>query len=131
MRTMITIFTLIMTLALYHIAVCENSVKIAAAGNYWELLSTSPNPHLCKIYFVRGIYEGLVIGDSKKLDHFYTKTSYETLIKALDQFYEDYRNENIFVVDALTVISMELRGTNKETVDKKLRLLRKSTHSIK
>jgi hypothetical protein len=45
-------------------------------------------------------------------------------MRALDQFYSDYRNEKILVVYALRVISMELKGASKEAVDLELRKLR-------
>src|SRR6266566_1677667 len=77
-----------------------------------------------KLFLVRGIYEGLILGRSSALNQFYTKTSYDHLIRALDQFYSDYRNEKLPVVVALRVISMELRGVSKEEVDTELRRLR-------
>jgi len=77
-----------------------------------------------KLFLVRGIYEGLILGRSSALNQFYTKTSYDHLIRALDQFYSDYRNDKLPVVVALRVISMELKGASKESVDTELRRLR-------
>jgi hypothetical protein len=51
------------------------------------------------------------------ISSYYTKTSLDHLVKALDQFYQDYRNEKILIVWALRVISMELRGESKDAVD--------------
>lgn len=85
---------------------------------------------LVKTYFVRGIYEGLSFGQGAMQSLYYTETSYEHLVKALDQFYADYRNEKVFVGMALRVIAMELRGESPESIDEYLRRIRKAASEV-
>jgi hypothetical protein len=74
---------------------------------------------------VRGIYDGMMFGRSPDRDKYQVKgTSYDQLIRGLDTFYSDYRNERIFVVHALQVVSMELRGESSNAIDLKTRELR-------
>ena len=101
----------------------DDEIKYVLDGSAWSKLSDAGS---CfeKLILVRGIYDGLMIGHSPVMKDYSTKTSYDHLIKALDQFYGDYRNEKIPVVSALRVISMELRGASKDDVDLELRRLR-------
>lgn len=103
-----------------------DEMRFGLDGRSWLGLNDLPDEgKLEKLLLVRGIYDGLMFGQSVILSHYYTKTSYEHLIRALDQFYSDYRNEKILVVYALKVISMELTGASKEEVDLELGKLRR------
>jgi|GEM_PF-6582896 len=102
------------------------TIKFGLDGRSWLGLNDLPDEgKLEKLLLVRGIYDGLMFGQSVILDFYYTKTSYEHLMRALDQFYGDYRNEKILVVYALRVISMELKGASKGEVELELSKLRR------
>ena len=76
--------------------------------------------------YVSGLLDGLVFGDKKiQGEAISYDTSYEHLIKALDHFYADYKNELIPVPFALKIISIELAGRSKAEIDKQLEWLRK------
>lgn len=80
---------------------------------------------ITKKVIVNAIYEGVIFGCADLgISKYYTKTTYEHLVKALDQFYADYRNEKVFVSLALQVIAMELRGEPSERVEERLRWVR-------
>jgi hypothetical protein len=55
-------------------------------------------------------------------------TSHESYIKALDQFYEDYRNELIPAIWLFKVASMEMQGVDEDEVEEELRKLRAQFH---
>lgn len=79
-----------------------------------------------KTMYLQGVLDGLVFANSEVQGEKISKTtSYEHLLKALDQFYTDYRNELIPVPFALKVISMELAGREKVEIDKELESLRR------
>ena len=94
-------------------------------GNFWKTLSDYPEEkcgQLCKLTFVRGVYDGMGFTaglEMKKL--FYMegegKDFYGNLVYALDKFYSDYKNINITVVEALIIISMELRGASQKEIE--------------
>jgi hypothetical protein len=99
-------------------------LKFGLDGRIWNMLK-EPDSVLQKMAIVRGIYDGLMFGHSPDINLYYTKTSLDHLVKALDQFYQDYRNEKVLIVWALRVVSMELRGESKDAVDSELRRVRK------
>jgi hypothetical protein len=99
-------------------------LKFGLDGRIWNMLK-EPDDVLQKMAIVRGIYDGLMFGHSPDINLYYTKTSLDHLVKALDQFYQDYRNEKVLIVWALRVVSMELRGESKDAVDSELRRVRK------
>ena len=91
---------------------------------------------LVKQSYLKGLYEGLQVGtvftseDGLKKEY-YLDTTREHLVRALDQFYQDYRNEQVPAVFALRVISMELKGEPKEEIDAELRRMRQvMSHSL-
>ena len=90
---------------------------------------------LAKQYYLKGLYEGLQMGFTftsqeglKQAYHF--DTNREHLARALDQFYQDYRNQQIPAILALQVIAMELRGDPKEEIDSELRRIRRERPDI-
>ena len=96
-------------------AYAGDEVRFGMDGRIWAMLSELPNDgKVEKLLIIRGIYDGLMFGRSPFIHEYYTKTSFEHLITAVDQFYNDYRNQKIPVVLALRIISMELRGVSKE-----------------
>ncbi len=91
---------------------------------------------ICKLYFIRGIYEGYAVGaamgaadDKGKADKiaelYYTDASYADLADKVDGFYQDIRNRKIPVAQALLIISMEMRGQSKEAIERMLNEFRK------
>jgi len=76
------------------------------------------------VIVIRGVLDGLVFGKSPLVTQDsmmdYLDTTYGHLIEALDQFYSDYRNEGVFLVWALQLISLEMRGTAPKVVEARL-----------
>ena len=77
-----------------------------------------------KILIVRGIYDGLWMSRALEKGYYCTKRSYGQQVKALDNFYTDYRNYNIPVVNALQVVCYELKGESESGIESLLRRLR-------
>ena len=50
--------------------------------------------------------------------------SYGQVIDGLDEFYKDYRNLRIEVLDALTIVRLELSGAPPEEIQERKRVLR-------
>ena len=78
-----------------------------------------------KLILLRGVLDGMMFGQSPffapgSKNAVYVDTSYDHLIDAVDQFYSDYRNEKVFIVWALLVVSMELRGEPRAKIDAEL-----------
>lgn len=90
-------------------------------GGLWGKLHSS-----IKTMYLQGLLDGLAFANSEVQGEKISKaTSHEHLVKALDQFYTDYRNELIPVPFALKVISMELAGRENLEIDKELESLRR------
>ena len=102
----------------------EGHIKFGVDGNVWKRVLDDPSTqisHFNKLILLRGVLDGMmfgrspyIVGSSKAV---YTNTTFEHLIDGLDQFYADYRNEKIWVVWALLIVSMELNGEPREKID--------------
>jgi|GEM_PF-5016296 len=118
MRITILIFLILVALSN---AVYANAIM---TGVDWKSLSNDPDPDRAKLYklmFIRGLYEGLEFaGDTEMRKMFYYegegKNFYGNLVEALDKFYSDGHNMNITIVEALVIVSFELRGAKKEVI---------------
>ena len=106
-------------------------------GTAWRSITEidQEKAELAKQHYLKGLYEGLQMGFAFTSEEgfkqvYYLDTSKEHLVTALDQFYQDYRNEQIPAVLALQVIAMELRGDPKEEIDSELRRMRRGTADI-
>ena len=111
--------TLLMTLPL--VSQAEIKAMWGVRGEVWGMFSKSQ-----KLLYMTGALDGMSFAE--KDDQITYSTSCESYIKALDQFYEDYRNELIPAIYALQIASMEMQGEDKEKVEKHLRFLRALFH---
>lgn len=97
-------------------------------GAVWKRVLTDQDDvqstKLQKLILLRGVLDGMMFGQSPLFapgsNAVYVDTSYDHLIDAVDQFYSDYRNEKVFIVWALLVVSMELRGEPRAKIDTEL-----------
>jgi hypothetical protein len=113
-------------------AVAEGGIRFGADGRFWKVVfdeRKTPDARDYKLLFLRGVFEGLIVGASPMVrpgrEEIYLKGSPEDFVTALDQFYSDYRNEKVFVVHALKIISMEMRGEPQDKIDALLRQYRR------
>lgn len=105
--------------------------NISIDGNSWLLIDKSFNNdseiEFIKIMMLHCIVEGAQYSDSSSV--FYknlpTSIKYGDLVKALDEFYNDYRNVNLPLIVALRHINSQLEGSSPDTLDMILRLFRK------
>jgi hypothetical protein len=51
-------------------------------------------------------------------------------VRALDRFYEEPLNGRIPIFSAMQMVSAEARGTDKATIEQRIRALRKATSKI-
>lgn len=116
--TLLVTFIILITV-MRDVSAAEEKILVGFDGNAWKRVIVDVDlsrARFHKFLLLRGVLEGLVFGasplmtDKSRPDSIYVKTTYNHLIDALDQFYSDYRNEEIFIVWALQVISMELRA---------------------
>lgn len=120
MKKMILIFVIL--IALTNIVYADAIFN----GVDWKIMGNDPDPDIAKLYkllFVRGAYDGIgFAGDAEMKKMFYIegegKNFYGNLVNALDKFYSDDRNVNIIIVEALVIISCELRGAKQEVIEK-------------
>ncbi|MDP3014102.1 MAG: hypothetical protein Q8M92_07675 [Candidatus Subteraquimicrobiales bacterium] len=119
---------------LFAVFILVLSTSIHAGVSVWwmrgEGWRTFEKPE--KTLYVQGILDGLIFAEGKiqgvKISY---KTSLEHFIKALDQFYADYKNELIPVPFALKVISLQLNGTPQSAINEELQRLRQHFHKLK
>lgn len=74
-----------------------------------------------KIYLVRGVYEETILGDSALAGNLYTNTSYDTLVRGVDDFCSDYHNNQLWIFQALQIVSLEMQGAESEVIEQKTR----------
>lgn len=95
-------------------------------GLHWQKLDNNQ-----KLLFLSGLFDGLYFADNKIDDEKVEfNTSLDHISRAIDQFYEDYRNELIPVSYSIKVISMELSGKSSEAIEKEIKLLRKLFYDL-
>jgi len=82
-----------------------------------------------KLLLLKGIVEGIAFGRSPDSTEYYLNTSFDFYIQALDQFYSDYKNRKIYIVWAMRVISLEIKGIPKEEIETHLARLREKAVS--
>ncbi len=79
-----------------------------------------------KYMYISGLFDGLIFSNfmvhEVKLT---TKISTEQYIKAVDTIYSDYRNSLIPVPFVLKIVTLEINGANKDTIDAELLSYRK------
>ena len=117
-------------------SICSSTKPLHADGivfgingelwNYWDT-KNEDYALVSKLAMLRGTMEGLMYGQSPLIesDAIYMNMGYDKYAEALDEFYSDYRNDKIFIVWAIIVISMEMRGTPSEEVEGKILEFRK------
>lgn len=148
---------LLLTLSLPVSQSQAEEVTIGLPCRFWSDLQEKydlgeTHSNLVKILFVRGVYEGAITSAYKAssvarslvttkteeeaaekavltsfADTFYTQTSYQHLAKAVDGFCENHLNKNVYLVDALQIISMEMRGESSETIATRISLARQAS----
>ncbi|MFH1304936.1 MAG: hypothetical protein ABIH74_00865 [Candidatus Omnitrophota bacterium] len=113
----------------------KNRIEVGLNGESWEKIKidiedgpeTEREIKLCKKSFIRGVYEGFWNGlmisaaneDEYKstIGYYYYNTDYETMISAIDRFYDDRANRGIPVVDALRIVALEFKGTDNRKIN--------------
>jgi len=98
----------------------DNEVKMGTDGKFWNKLNQFE-----KLIHVKGVYSGIFWGNSPRKDEFFTKTSLDHIIRGLDSFYEDYRNEKIIAVYAIRIVYREIRGDSPSEIKKMILRFRK------
>jgi hypothetical protein len=134
------IFVIVLLHALLSGEACAASDRILFGldGATWKRVLTDDQDVQAtkryKLILLRGVLDGMMFGQSPFFAPgskyaMYVGTSYDHLIDAVDQFYSDYRNEKVFIVWALLVVSMELRGEPRAKIDAELQDFRQRAAS--
>lgn len=98
-----------------------NSLKINYLIGIYDLATRIPAECYIKIKDGQGKYKYYDIGNSFP---YLSGTSPSQMSKALDNFYSDYRNMNIFILDAIHICQMEINGASKDDIDWQTRYYR-------
>jgi hypothetical protein len=110
------------------------TVMFGLSGNQWSVLSQGIPPaevNLLKLAMLRGVFDGLMFGRSPEMAQYVTNVPIDRVRQALDTFYADYRNRDVFLVWALQIVSMELRGAPREEIDARIRLFRSRANAAR
>jgi len=93
----------------------------ATKGKLWTDLQNFE-----KFIYVLGLMDGAMLGGMKVQGvPISTKLDAEQYVKAIDEFYLDYKNANIPAPFVLKVISFELAGASEEEVNEIILKLRR------
>ena len=95
-------------------------IKAGFPGTTWRGFS-----EIEKLIYLKGVYSGIMFGQSKIEDEFILNTSMDTVIDGLDTFYEDFKNRNIIVIYAVKIVSRQLRGDKQEDIQSDMLRYRK------
>lgn len=91
----------------------QEVINSGLQGTWWRGFSDKE-----KLLYLKGIYSGILWGDSKDKDEFIIKTSLNTVQDSLNGFYAEPANRNIVIICALKVVSAKLKGADAATVEK-------------
>ena len=128
----IFVIVLLHALLLDEVRAASERILFGQDGATWKRVLTDQDVQVTKfqkLILLRGVLDGMMFGQSPFFAPgskyaMYVDTSYDHLIDAVDQFYSDYRNEKVFIVWALLVVSMELRGEPRAKIDAELQNFR-------
>lgn len=87
-----------------------------------------PGGKIIKTAYIQGVFDGLELNSEKGIHSNYnisTDISVEQYVLALDVLCADYKNSLIPVVFLLKIVTMEIEGAEKDTVEDKIIELRK------
>ena len=120
------IVTLIFSLLISVQSFASEIVFFGTRGEVWKMLKPVE-----KWAYIQGLYDGLTFAKFKIGDQeIITKTSFEHIISAIDNFYLDYKNELIPVPAAPKIISMEISGKPTLLIENELRELRNTMYRV-
>ena len=105
----------------------EAHKTLAFNGYNWIAISAKSSDEvdvtmasITKRYYLMGLYDAFTITGNIKVLSYLPVMDWDSMIMALDQFYADYKNQNIYILFALTIIKKQLDGTSKDYIDKLL-----------
>ena len=104
------------------------SEQALSGVTYWGIRANlwQKNGDVENFVYVQGVFDGLIFADTTVHEtKLTTDINVVQYIKAIDILYSDYRNALIPVPFLMRVITLELQGSNKETIEKELEKYRK------
>ncbi len=124
---------LAVTLIMFSSQMARTEIPVwGTRGEVWKKLQGFE-----KWLYIQGLLDGLVFSGNKihgvEIQPKSNQDPQESLnhIKmAIDQFYDDYRNVQIPVPFALKVISMEMKGESRKSIEDELTKLRKTFYEL-
>jgi CTP-dependent riboflavin kinase len=135
MKKVFIIFTL---LFLTCQVVLADSITIGITGKTWNNLGEGSITSSEKRYYetlkeflIRGIYEGVFLSTDKTLKSSYaSKGDWSSLASAVDEFYEDNKNEQVPLVYALSIVGMQVNGKDPDSIENTLKGLREKSRQL-
>ena len=119
------IFSLLLLFSFPNIIFAENIKTLECSD--WNLYSVhGEEAKIFKVFFVRGIYEGLVLGESPNSNQYSNSYNYDDLVKEIDSYCQDSANENLGIFNIILVVSLRNQGKDDELINTILKLTRKS-----
>jgi hypothetical protein len=93
-------------------------------GEAWHSLDTSTLHTVGKYTYLRGVYDGVMFSRSPDMGAYPTGMSWNLLIDALDRFYAEPANRQVYVVWALRVVRLQMGGAQPDVTDSAIRKYR-------
>jgi len=98
---------------------CDNLRSLD--GKEWKEIAAVDPDGFNRALLIRGFYEGVAWADVEDYDKFHpTGMNYGNIVEALNQFYSDYKNINVYLGFALQIVTFEIQGADRSTVEKAL-----------
>lgn len=90
------------------------------AGKYWNGMNLWPDFYckISKMVIINSMFQTAAIVDTLHRHSLAYHSTYETIIKGMDSFYQDYRNEAIPIFLALSIVSDEIMGRPQNEINR-------------
>jgi hypothetical protein len=98
------------------------SKAFAVDATDWRIMTKAD-----KVFYLKGFYDGLIFQElygEKYSESINWKMTYLEMASALDEFYSDYKNQNIESGEALVIFNMEIQGVSKDGIEEAKRFFR-------
>lgn len=95
------------------------------SGEEWLIFGKTEMNVMYKITYIKGVYDAMIISSNKQSDfELPLGLGWETISRAVDEFYSNPSNIKIPVYDALGVYFLQVKGASNIEIESRLKELR-------